>query len=200
MFSLSVSVLSYQRKAEIGDSCGTIRQLPFISLLKSTASNLYFLLYRSSRLCCGSNGFPGYYGMYGFTWSISVRVRLLYLFILFLRDFMSLSRQHHIAYFPNLPTCVIPSLVSGPAKFNLGLFSSKVPFLLVPRSPLSLRKTSRKGPWEGGCFSSWKLMEMQIVNQAIWAHACFYKQNTLRCPSRKSSYKSNLFLSHPMPF
>lgn len=33
MFSLSVSVLSYQRKAEIGDSCGTTRHLPFSSLL-----------------------------------------------------------------------------------------------------------------------------------------------------------------------
>ena len=147
MFSLSVSVLSYQRKAEIGDSCGTIRQLPFISLLKSTASNLYFLLYRSSRLCCGSNGFPGYYGMYGFTWSISVRVRLLFTSLfLFLCDFMSLSRQHHIAYFPNLPTCMILSLVSGSAKFNFGLFNSKVPLLLVP-GPLSRSWWRvRKGP------------------------------------------------------
>ena len=97
------------------------------SLVKSTASNLYFLLYRSSRLCYGSNGFPGFWGMYGFTWSISVRVRLLVTSLFcFPRDVMPLSRRHRIAWY------VIPSLVPGPAKFNFGLFSSKVPLLLVP--------------------------------------------------------------------
>ena len=166
MFSLSVSVLSYQR-----DSCGTARHLPFSSLLKSTASNLYFPLYRSSRLCCGSNGFPGYYGMYGFTWSISVRVRLpftsLFYFFVILCHAQGSTILHIFRTFPH-----VWYLLSFPGRpsFNLGLFSSKVPFLLVSRSPLSLRMSSRKGPWERGCFGSWecqtawKLMEMQIVN------------------------------------
>ena len=124
MFSLSVSVLSYQRKAEIGDSCGTTRHLPLSSLLKSTLSNLYFLLYRSSRLCCDSNDFPGYYGMYGFTWSISVRVRLLFTSLVYFFVISCHSQGgtvlHDTWYLLSIP----------------GLFNSKVPLLLVP-GPLS---------------------------------------------------------------
>ena len=142
MFSLSVSVLSYQR-----DSCGTTRHLPFSSLLKSTATNLYFPLYRSSRLCCGSNGFPGYYGMYGFTWSISVRVRLLFTFLFYffviLCHFQGSTILHISWTFPHAWY-----LLSFPGRPSL-IWASLAPRFLSYLSPGPLSRSGRrvgKGP------------------------------------------------------
>ena len=147
MFSLSVIVLSYQRKAEIGDSCGTTRHLPFSSLLKSTATNLYFPLYRSSRLFCGSNGFPGYYGMYGFTWSISVRVRLLFTslfyFFVILCHFQGSTILHISWTFPHAWY-----LLSFPGRPSL-IWASLAPRFLSYLSPGTLSRSGRrvgKGP------------------------------------------------------